>query len=78
MDQQEAMTLIAELTPGSLWIHRNGGEYEVIVLANLEFSDRYPLTVVYRTHTTADARPRIWARKASDWHRSMKPKVKTP
>ena len=77
MDQTEARRLMTELTPGSLWIHRNGGEYEVLVMANVEYSDRYPLTVIYRSHTTADARPRIWARRASDWHRSMKAKVTT-
>lgn len=78
MNEQEAMTLITELTPGSLWIHRNGGEYEIIVLANLAFTERYPLTVIYRNHTAGDVRPRTWARRADDWHRSMTPKEKTP
>lgn len=53
---------------GSLWQHRNGNKYEVIMLTNLESSkETYPITVVYKNSNTGT----IWSRKLSDWHKSM-------
>jgi hypothetical protein len=52
----------------SLWKHKNGNIYEVLMITNLE-SERpeYPITVVY-----CNARNfKVWSRPLSEWHRSM-------
>jgi hypothetical protein len=52
--------------PGSRWRHHSGAFYEVVLIANLPNSERYPETVVYRGENG-----QTWARPLSDWHRSM-------
>jgi len=51
------------------WKHRNGAEYEVILIANefTENEERYPVTVVYQNTVNG----KIWSRPLSDWHRSF-------
>lgn len=55
---------------GSMWSHRNGNMYAVLAVANEhadpERGDQYPVLVVYQ-----DQHGKVWARKTSDWHRSM-------
>lgn len=51
---------------GSRWQHRNGNFYTVLRIANEPDEERYPKTVVYQGDNK-----RVWARRASDWHRSM-------
>lgn len=51
---------------GSRWQHTNGNFYTVVLLANKHDNPRYPRTVVY-----AGDNGEVWARPASDWHRSM-------
>jgi len=75
MSQAEAAVLILDLTPGSLWTHDSGSEYEIMFLANLQYSVKYPLHVVYKNAGTGTAEPRIWTRRADDWHRSMARKL---
>ncbi len=53
--------------PGSKWQHYNGTPYTVLHIANEPDDDRYPLTVVYQ-----GPNGKVWARRADDWHRSMK------
>lgn len=55
--------------PYSLWRHRNGNEYVVLMLTNLGSTrtDKYPPTVVYRGVTNGG----LWSRRLDDWHRSM-------
>jgi len=58
-----------EVKEMSKWQHKNGSEYVVLHLANLD-SDRlddYPVTVVYINILNY----KVWTRKLSDWHRSM-------
>lgn len=53
---------------GSKWRHRNGNVYFVCGLANLDSkSEKYPVTVIYTNIATKS----LWARAASDWHRSF-------
>lgn len=55
--------------PYSVWRHRNGNEYVVILLTNCGSvrADKYPPTVVYRNaHHGA-----LYSRRLDDWHRSM-------
>lgn len=59
--------------PGSKWLHYNGTSYEVLYIANEPNDPRYPLTVVYR-----GPNGKVWARRADDWHRSMKPNEEAP
>ncbi len=59
----------AVVEPKSRYIHRNGVEYEVVMIANGEStSPKYPPTIVYR----GVANGKVWARPACDWDRSMK------
>jgi hypothetical protein len=56
---------------GSVWRHHNGNTYLVLLIANNDGDDpskreKYPPTVVYRGENL-----KVWARKLSDWHRSM-------
>lgn len=54
---------------GSIWQHKNGNIYTVVALANVASdSDDYPPTVVYM-----GGNGNVWARKVSDWSRSMTP-----
>lgn len=53
--------------PGSVWRHTKGNLYTVEYIANEGGNPRYPVTVVYR----GNANGYLWARPASDWHRSM-------
>lgn len=55
---------------GSAWRHTNGAAYRVIAIANADTEDhaRYPVTVVYQGENG-----KTWARRASDWLRSMTP-----
>lgn len=58
----------AVVEPKSRYIHRNGVEYEVLMIANGEStSPKYPPTIVYR----GVANGKVWARPACDWGRSM-------
>jgi hypothetical protein len=59
--------LLPDITPGSLWVHRNGNHYTVICITNKPDEPRYPKTVVY-----IGSNGQLWSRPASDWHRSMK------
>lgn len=56
-------------TPGSVWKHRNGNHYAVVMIANgeSERQENYPTTVVYRNVENGN----VYSRKLSDWHRSM-------
>lgn len=59
-----------EIKEQSRWNHRNGGSYTVLYVANSfaseENKEKYPETVVYQ-----GTNGKIWARLASDWHRSF-------
>ncbi|HCF3663705.1 TPA: hypothetical protein NID01_000530 [Pseudomonas aeruginosa] len=58
----------AVVEPKSRYIHRNGVEYEVVMIANGESTNpTYPPTIVYR----GVANGKVWARPACDWDRSM-------
>ncbi|HCF1075432.1 hypothetical protein AAEZ52_07530 [Pseudomonas aeruginosa] len=58
----------AVVEPKSRYTHRNGVEYEVVMIANGEStSPKYPPTIVYR----GVANGKVWARPACDWDRSM-------
>jgi nitrate reductase beta subunit len=61
--------LIADITPDSVWRHRNGIEYRVLFFTNVvhDPKPKYPLTVVYENVNTKTR----WSRNAKDWHRSM-------
>lgn len=62
--------------PKSLWVHRNGAEYEVLMITNSASKrPEYPETVVYRTVNVADQK--LWSRPLIDWHRSFTPLVAT-
>lgn len=60
------MSKYADLIPGTLWQHKNGNIYTILMLANEPDEERYPLTVVY-----GGSNGKTWARRADDWHRSM-------
>jgi hypothetical protein len=62
--------------PRSRWNHRNGAEYEVLMLTNIDSTDqiKYPTTVVYRSV----ANGKLWSRPVHDWWRSMTYIVGTP
>lgn len=62
--------LFIALKEGSRWIHHNGNEYTVTLLANMD-SDKpeYPPTVIYQGDNG-----KVWSRPLTEWHRSMKPK----
>lgn len=55
---------------GSIWIHKSGRQYQVLLLANLEATtdrqDEFPFTVVYK-----DGEGRIWSRPLSRWYISF-------
>ena len=57
--------------PGSVWVHKNGNEYTVLMLTNQcsERQEEYPTTVVYQ-----GSNGRVWSRPLVDWFRSMTPK----
>ena len=63
------MSSLEKVEAGTIWQHKNGNKYSVVLLAN-ERSERleeYPVMVVYENidnHT-------VWTRKLTDWHRSM-------
>jgi hypothetical protein len=52
-----------------IWQHKNGNRYKVLLIANEDSTrqDDYPTTVVYQNI----ANRTVWARKLTDWHRSM-------
>ena len=52
---------------GSKWRHYNGTQYTVLHIANEPDDERYPRMVIYQ-----GPNGKVWARKADDWHRSMK------
>jgi hypothetical protein len=54
---------------GSIWKHKNGGVYQVVMIANAttEKPDEYPITVVYKRISDRT----IWSRPLSRWHGSM-------
>ena len=55
---------------GSYWSHYNGNIYRIVVIANREDTrEKYPATVVYVNIDNGNT----YARRFSDWHRSMKP-----
>jgi len=52
---------------GSIWRHKNGNLYKVLLLTNEESTkDQFPITVVY-----VGPNLNIWSRTLSDWSRSM-------
>ena len=55
--------------PKSLWRHKNGNYYEVLLIANLysERLEEYPITVVY----IGVINGKIWSRPLDRWHGSM-------
>jgi len=58
---------------GERWTRYNGIEYEVILIANKDsVNSDFPETVVY-FNPKNDI---VYAKKVSDWHRSMKPTYK--
>lgn len=62
--------LVKAPAPGDLFLHTNGQEYEVIILANEHTVEpaRYPLTVVYKSVLNG----RVWSKECNDFFRSMK------
>jgi hypothetical protein len=50
----------------SSWKHHNGNHYTVLHIANEPDEERYPCMIVYQ-----GTNGKVWARKATDWHRSM-------
>lgn len=57
----------------SMWTHKNGTQYRVIVIAN-DNADRqfdYPTTIVYIN----TANFTIWCRPLSKWHSSFTPYI---
>jgi hypothetical protein len=52
----------------SLWKHKNGNYYIVLLVANLSSTriEEYPPTVVYKDANTGE----VWSKPLSDWHRS--------
>lgn len=57
-----------QVFPKTKWKHKNGLEYEVILIANEASTDqvKYPITVVYQ-----GANAKVWSKPLNDWHRSM-------
>lgn len=56
----------------SLWQHRNGNVYRVLMFTNVE-TDRqreYPTTIVYQNIKSGNR----YSRRLIDWDRSMAPK----
>jgi hypothetical protein len=58
--------LPTDVTPGTVWRHRNGNLYTVCFLANENERPGHECTVVYVGPTA-----RMWTRPLRDWHRSM-------
>ena len=56
-------------TIGSLWIHKKGGVYVVLMLSNTDSTrvDEYPPTVTYRRLSDLTT----WSRPLSKWYSSM-------
>lgn len=50
----------------TVWQHTSGRFYKVLHIANKPNDGRYPCTIVYQG-TDGE----VWARRATDWHRSM-------
>ena len=69
---EEALALVKGydvnlVIPETKWLHNNGNEYKVLLIANYNSTNsKYPKTVVYR-----GPNGRIWSRLLSDWHRSF-------
>jgi hypothetical protein len=55
-----------DVTPASVWQHRNGNLYTVLFLANENERPGHECTVVYVGPTA-----RMWTRPLRDWHRSF-------
>jgi len=54
---------------GSLWEHRDGNIYRVMLITNASSDHQnFPTTIVYRNVVNGH----IYSRPASDWHRSMR------
>jgi hypothetical protein len=54
----------------SLWRHRNGNIYRVLMITNTSTNapeDRYPATIIYQNKHNST----VWSRRLDDWHRSM-------
>jgi hypothetical protein len=52
----------------SLWKHRNGNIYRVLLITNMQSTkEEYPVTVVYEGYVNRE----IWSRPLSTWHSSM-------
>ena len=53
----------------SIWEHKSGTLYEVILIPNINSVDeeRYPVTVVYQNVDTGD----VWSRPLAKWYTSM-------
>jgi hypothetical protein len=66
--------LEATIRAGSVWTHRNGNIYQVLMITNLPDEERYPKTVVYQNL----ANQTLWSRRFDDWLRSFTPYVKDP
>lgn len=59
----------------SMWTHKNGTRYRVIIIANddLDSQPDYPTTVVYINTSTFST----WCRPLSKWYSSFTPYVDT-
>lgn len=55
----------------SLWRHKNGNLYRVLIVSNLdateEKSKEYPITITYRSLSDR----KVWSRTIDRWHGSM-------
>ena len=62
---------IMNITPkiGSKWIHHNGLEYTIILIANTEFSNfQYPVTIIYKGDNG-----NIWAKPLDNFLKKLSP-----
>ena len=61
----------AEVTPGSVWRHKNGGVYRVLFVTNTDNPrEDHPPDVVYEALRNPAHK---WSRRLSDWRRSFNP-----
>lgn len=52
-----------ELKKGQIWKHRNGNEYEILLITNELDDPKYPKTVVYKNTRVGT----VWSRFARNW-----------
>ena len=68
------MTQLPEVAVGTLWEHKNGNIYEILLITNTNSTklDEYPITVVYRNTVNLT----LWSRPLHRWYASMTPITK--